>query len=436
MSNEVTVKGLRDYIIIFIILLIGFQAFPIIKIGGTFKVYELFAIVLLIVELLYIKTLKLAGNIALIAFCFFIVSPIISYLYSNLFLGYPHGFYHQYPDASTFKFNFYVFPALVLIYMFFNFFVFNRVVISRYIYQNFEAILKYSVIIGTLISVYSLLAMFFGDVVLKLPSFIQNKSEFNYRSYGFSQEPSFYVLYQGWICLFAWYTKRLFNKKIWYFIILLNAASLVLSLSTNIASFFVVVLCSVFLLRNSFKRRLWALITVAAAVLAGYLVILYFDLFDLFNYVFTAKITSFTAPEFSYSSGGIRRYTSELGIRIFKDHWLTGVGVGDSIYYMYVYDYLKLDDIVVAGTFPQNAFSCVLSEQGIIGGGLFLALLLSIVRKFWVYRNESKYNQMFLSGTLFNIACLLSIVPVYAIYMWIFIALGLNYIKNFNSVIG
>jgi hypothetical protein len=426
-------RSLKDSIIVSIIFLMGFQAFPIIKLGGTFKTYELLSILLVIIELIYVKRFKFANSLALVAFALFVFSPIISYLYSNLFLGYPTGFYNYYPYVSSFKFNYFIFPALLLVYMFFNFFVFNYVIISSYVYLNLKNILKYSVIIGSLIAIYSLFSMFFGDVVLRLPSFIQNKTEYPFRSYGFSQEPSFYILYQGWICLFTWYTRHLFSKKVWCFLIMLNMAALVLSLSTMIAAFLGIILSSAFIFKSSFKKRTWIIFSLLLLLLAGYFIMMYFNLSGLFEYVFTSKLEGFfTAPEFTFTSGGIRRYTSQLGIEIFKDHWLTGVGVGNSIYYMYIYDYLKMDNVVVAGTFPQNAFSCVLSEQGIIGGGLFFVFLLLIIRKFWINRNKSEYNQMFLLGTLFNIVCLLSIVPIYSLYMWVFIGLGLNYVKNFN----
>lgn len=425
-------RKLKDSLILAIILLIGFQAFPIIKVGGTFKIYELLALVLLLLELLYIKGFKFANNTSVVAFCFFVISPLISYLFSNLFLAYPSGFYNKYPGADSFKFNYYIFPFLQMLYMFFNFFVFNAIVISSYIYCNLKKILKYTVLIGTGIALYSIFAMFIGDLILKLPSFIQNKTEYDFRSEGFSQEPSFYILFQGWICLFAWYIRPLFKKHIWYGIMLINVASILLTFSTTIAAFLLIILISPFILNTSYKLKIKVLIIVGIGLLITYFALIYFNLYPLFEYVFVSKITNFfTAPEFTFDSGGIRRYSSELGVKIFKDYWLTGVGVGNSIYYMHIYDDLNMN-IISAGSFPQSAFSDVLSEQGIIGGTTLLWFLFSIFRKLWTNRNRSGYNRMFFLGMLCNIVVMLSIAPIYALYLWVFIALGLNYIKYFE----
>lgn len=431
-------SNFKNKLILSIILLIGFQAFPIIKIGGTFKIYELLALVVLFIDVAYINKFKFANNVALAAGCFFVVSPIISYINSNLFLGYPDGFYRRYPEANSFKYNFYVFPFLQLIYMFFNFSVFNSIVISSYLFKNFEKILKYSVIVGSCISLYSLFAMFVVDIVRLLPSFIQNRSFYEFRSLGFSQEPSFYVLYQVWICLFAWFAKHLFKRPTWNLIILLNISSLLLTFSSALAGLFVVILLSVFIFNSSLKVKMQRVLILLVVLLSGYLAIIYFDLWTLFEYSFISKVSNFlAAPVDTMDSGSFRRYTSEIGIRMFKDHWLAGVGIGNSIYYMYIYEFKMgievFGDTLGASIFPQSLFSCVLSEQGIIGGASLLWFLFAILRKFWVNRNKSNYGKMFLLGTIFNIVVMFSIAPVYALYIWVFIALGLCYIKYYKT---
>lgn len=431
-------RTLKDSLVLLIILLIGFQSFPIIKIGGVFKLYELSALLLLLIELSFIDKFRFAGNISIAACCFFVLSPIISYLCANFFLPYPSGFYYKYRDADSFKFNYYVFPFLQVIYMAFNFTAFNAIAISKYIYERFEKILKFVVIIGTLIASYSLFALFIGDVILLLPSFIQNKTYYDFRSSGFSQEPSFYVLYQGWVCLIAWYTRHLFNRYIWYMIVALNILSLLLTSSTALAGFAFIILISVFIVKNSFKVRMRMVLAISAVLLTGYFIMNYYDLYSAFEYIFVSKITGFfSTPETTTDSGSYRSYTSSIGIRIFKDHWLTGVGVGNSLYYMYIYEFkmgiIEFGEMLSPGTFPQNSFSSVLGDQGIIGGSAFLWFLTAILRKFWINRNKNKYTKMFLIGTLFNFLAMLSIAPAYSLYLWVFIALGLCYIKNYSQ---
>lgn len=135
-------------------------------------------------------------------------------------------------------------------------------------------------------------------------------------------------------------------------------------------------------------------------------------------------------------SGGFRSYTTGIGIKIFLDHWLTGVGVGNSIYYMHIYEnrmgIISFGETLQPGSFPQNLFSIVLSEQGIIGGLLLIGFLFSCLRKFWRFRNNSKYNNMFLIGALFNITAMLTIAPEYSLFLWVFFALGLGYVKHIN----
>jgi len=430
-------KSLKNYLVLLIVVLIGFQQFPVVRIGGSFKLYELAALGLLITDFVHIKHFRFYSSTSLFAFGLFVISPIISFIYSNLFLGYPTGFYLNYPDADSFKFNYYIFPFLQLIYMLFNFSAFNGIIGSKYIYGNFDKVVKCVIIIGTIISLYSLVAMSTVDVIRLLPQFIQNKSDFHFRSSGLSQEPSFYVLFQTWICLFVVYSKNLFKKLAWWLILIINISSLVATFSTTLVALILIITCSVFFLRNSLKRRFTIVFSVSIFISCIFIVIDLFNLNDLFNWLFVNKIQNFfTSPNHTLDSGGFRSYTTGIGIKIFTDHIVTGVGVGNSIYYMYLYEnkmgIISFGETLLPGSFPQNLFSIVLSEQGIIGGLLLLGVLFSCLRKLWLYRNATKYNSMFLIGALFNITAMLTIAPVYSLFLWVFLALGLGYVKYFN----
>lgn len=430
---------LKAWAAIGIIVLIDFQQFPVLRIGGSFKLYELLALLLLIIDLLFIHRLKLAGPVALIAFGFFIISPIISYCYSNLILSYPSGYYLKYPEAASyFKFNYYAFPLLLMVYMFFNFSAFNEIALSSHVYVKLNKILKVSVVIATCIAVYSITVMFTGDFILKLPSYIQNKRYYAFRSSGFSQEPSIYVLYQTWICLMLWYGKSLFGKKKWYVFFAINVASLILTFSSSLASLALLCVLNVFIFKSTFKAKVITILSILVLVFVGIWLINYFDLYDIFVYTFTSKVQNFlTAPAYTTDSGSFRSYTSGIGMKIFKDHWLTGVGVGNSIYYMYLYEFkmgiLVFGETLHPGALPQSLPPTILSEQGIIGGALFIGLLAYSFSLFWRYRNASDYNKMFLNGFLFNASVMISVFPTYSMFIWVFIALGINYIRHFNK---
>jgi hypothetical protein len=422
-----------------VLFFIGFQQFPIIRIGGSFKIYELFAIVILLVDILSIRKLKFAGIVSIAAFLFFVVSPIISYLYSNIFLGYPNSFFLKYTNVDTFKFNFYVFPLLQLMYMFFNFSTINAITISSFIYSKFNSILKIIVIIATCIAIYSLIAMFTVDIITYLPQFVQFKQPYHFRSSGLSQEPSFYVLYQTWICLIIWYTKKMFKVRNWYILLIINIASLLLTFSTTLVGFFLILILNIVIFKSSVKLKSLMIIILIILLLIGYYIIDHFGLYAGFEYAFISKLSNFfSAPQHTLDSGSFRSYTSSIGIKIFKDHWLTGVGVGNSMYYMHLYEFkmgiTEFGQPLTPGTFPQNLFSIVLSEQGIIGGLSLLYFLLCVFTKTWINRNKSELNKMFMNGVLFNIATMFSIAPAYSLFMWVFIALGLNYIRHFNSL--
>ncbi|MDB5159545.1 MAG: hypothetical protein JWR50_4252, partial [Mucilaginibacter sp.] len=353
---------------------------------------------------------------------------------------YPTGFYLKYPEATSFKFNFYIFPLLQLIYMFFNFSAFNEITGSLYIYQNFERILKTTVIIGTCIAGYSVLAMLIFDPVRYLPSFIQAKHLYVFRSSGLSQEPSFYVLYQTWICLFAWYSKKMFSKNLWYFLIAINIVSLIFTFSTTLAGLALILILNAFIFKSAFKTKAAILFFIVIIVTAGFVIINHFELNEYFEYFFISKTNSFfNAPPHTTDSGSFRRYTSGIGLQIFKDNWLTGVGVGNSIYYMYKHEFKMgievFGETLSPGTFPQNLFSIVLSEQGAIGGLTLFYFLIASFRKLWRARNCGRYGKMFITGFLFNVSAMLTVAPVYSMFLWVFIALGLNYAIYQSNVV-
>ena len=429
---------LETKLVCLIIFSIGFQQFPVIRIGGSFKIYELLAICLLGVNLFTPTKSRYSSYINLYTFCFFIVSPLLSYISSYIFLDYPSGFYRTYEDTDSFKFNYWIFPGLQLVYMFFNYTAFNSIVKSKKIYDYFTDIIKICIWIGTGIAAYSLFAMFIVDFIAKLPEFLQNKHEYGFRSTGLSQEPSFYVLYQTWVVLMIFYSKNLFSKKLWILLLSLNVVSLLFTFSTTLVALALIILFCFFILKNSFKTKIWLLAVISVTLVGLYLIAISNSNWDYVEFYFINKLTNFfSAPQHTLDSGSFRSYTSRIGTEIFKLHPLTGVGVGNSIYYMYLFEdkmgILIFGERLLPGSFPQNAFSSVLSEQGIIGGIFFVLLLLKSLYLFWSYRNHDNYCRMFFTGFLFNLVTMGTIAPVYSLFLWVFIALGLGYIRNIAS---
>jgi O-antigen ligase len=429
--------NLETKISLIILATIGLQQFPVIRVGGSFKIYELMAMGLLIVNLFAISKARFVSLLKLYAFGFFVLSPLLSLVFSYIFLNYPSGFFSAYKDTDSFKFNYYIFPALQLVYMFFNYAAINSIIKSERLYQSFDKLLRIFIWIATIIAVYSIYAMFGTDFISKLPEFIQNKHEFFYRSVGLSQEPSFYVLYQSWIVLFIFYAKNSFSKNSWWILMFINVLSLLFTFSTTLLALLIIVFASFFIFKNPLKTKIWIIIGLLAAIVIGYLIILSTNNLDYLEAYFYNKIINFfSAPEHTLDSGSFRSYTSRIGIEIFKAHPITGVGVGNSQYYMYLYEgkmgIRVFGETLIPGVFPQNSFSIVLSEQGLLGGIFFILMLYKMLVQFWKFRNYDGFTKMFFIGFLFNVSTLLTIAPVYSLFLWVFPALGLGYIRNIN----
>ncbi|MDR2406842.1 MAG: O-antigen ligase family protein [Bacteroidales bacterium] len=439
---------LKYKIIFLIIVLIGFQQFPVIRIGGSLKIYEILAILLLFINILTFQYDKVHRNHRidrklLFVWILFVLSPIISLLYNYCMLGYPKSFYIEYPNASnSFKFNYWVFPWLQLLYVAFNFATFSTIYNSTLIYErlNLKRVIMVFVIIGTIIALYSLIALMTYDVIQYLPSFIQNKTLYTTRSCGLSQEPSFYVLYQGWVVLFTYYSKRFFRKPIWLFMIILNSISLLLTLSTTLLALIIILFISIFVLKNKFKIRLLSVCVAFSIALCGYFYLLKNNLFSLFESYFVVKVSNFFSGDITHTldSGSFRNYTARIGLHMFYDYPITGVGVGNSIYYMHEYDaqmgVISYGERLHSGSFPQNLFTCVLSEQGLIGGISLIVILLILVRLVWKNRNRNTLCRIFFIGGLFNIAAMFSIAPIYSLFLWVFLSFILGYYKYIDKL--
>lgn len=352
-----------------ILITIGFQQFPVVNVGGSLKIYEVIGL-----AMLWYYGLRLGDNIfAYMLFGFFIVSPILSLMAFYMMDGDVTSFYRAYRETEgKFRFNIYIFPLLQLLFMVVNYVVYYYLYYNRWIYRHFEFVKKWIVIIGTCIAVYSVASMFIGDVVTKLPEFIQNKHVYEFRSSGFSQEPSFYILYQGWIVLLAFFSKRTFNTLWWILILLINILALIFTFSSTLVVFVGVIALMVFVF-SKLRYKLFYLALLCGVLTAGYVTLSRYVDVKMLNYAFVDKVEDFLfGKDDAGGSGGFRHYESTLGWIMFKENPVVGVGVGNSIYYMHVAakksSIIPMDEQLHPGSFPPNTFACVFAEQGIVGG--------------------------------------------------------------------
>lgn len=435
MQPNTNQRKIYHFLLFYIIVLIGFQQFPVFRIGGSFKIYELLALILL----LKYKNPPIKDFKQFLLLVLFVVSPVISFIHFVLCLDIPKTFYLHYPEViGSFKFDSILFTVLQIIYMLFCYSALSKIYKDHWLYINFDKLRKTTVIIGTCIAIYSLFAIFIYDPIPYLPNFIQNKSIYIFRSGGLSQEPSIYIIYQTWIVLFNYYSKDLFKRKIWEIMLIINISSLILTFSTTLVALMLIILLSVFFGKSTKKQRFAILASISAFLLIGYIILINSEYYGLFETLFIHKIENFLEySDHTLDSGSFRNYTNRIGWAIFNEHPLLGVGVGNSVFFMHLYEFKMgintFGEMLHAGSLPQNLFAAVFAEQGIIGGCALLSFLFIMVRNFWENRNNHPYGKMFFIGGLFNISAMFTNANIYALFIWIFLIVALGYNKHYQQ---
>lgn len=435
MLSKTSQDRIYHFLLFYIIILIGFQQFPVIRIGGSLKIYELLALILL----LKFKSPPVKDVTQACLWVLFILSPIVSFIHYILFLGVPKTFYLHYPaTVGSFKFDSILFTILQIIYMLFCYSAISKIYKDNWLYYNFHKLRKTIVIVGTGIAIYSLFSLFIYDPILSLPSFIQNKGEFFFRSGGLSQEPSMYVIYQGWIVLFNYYSKDLFKRRLWKIMLIINISSLVLTFSSTLVALISIILLSTFIDKSTKKQRFIILISISFTLLAGYILLINSGYYDLFETIFIHKIENFLTPsDHTLDSGSFRNYSNRIGWAIFNDNPLFGVGVGNSVFFMHLYEFkmgiIHFGETLQAGVFPQNLFSAVFAEQGLLGGSALLYFIFLIIKSLWKNRNNHPYSKMFLIGGLFNIMTMFTNANIYALFIWVFLAIAIGYNRYYQQ---
>lgn len=426
-------KTLENKISYIILLVIGFQAFPVLSLGGSyFKFYELLGLIMLFIGFRIDKNVFLKA-----CFAYFVICPFVSLLWGWGYMGYPYHYFTRYahaPEAHSLKMNYYVFPVFALIFMFANYAVMRTIFRDDWLYVNIGRALKALVKVGTVISFFSLLAMVGLNVKHLLPIFDAANSDYGgMRSLGFSKEPSTYVVFQTWIVLFAVATKGLFKRRTWRMIMLLNVASLVFTFSSAIVAFALVAAVSPLLIfKSSKKMKVAAIIIVAVLIIGGFAVITYLGLTDSLIYIYQDKIEHFFSPsDHTTDSGAFRNLTSRIGYKIWVLSPIFGVGVPMSTYYMHLFEnkmgIATWGEEIGPMHFPQNAYSQTLAELGVCGFVALCFMLFIVVKHLWKLRRKDRLVPYLLMGVVCNMAYLFSNATLYSFYLWIFIAFSAGY---------
>ncbi|MBN3229622.1 O-antigen ligase family protein [Pectobacterium brasiliense] len=433
-------KDVRNFLCLAIIFLIGFQQFPVIRIGGSFKLYELISIVLFFASL---ATGEMNRQKELFSFLFFIVSPFVSYVF--FLVGWQndiHGYYERFGNWDEFRYNYYVATFVSFFYFFLCWVAFSEISKNHWLYLNRRRVIRGIVLSAHVIGWYAILSSISNGVfniptpIQLLPDWLQNIGDVSYgiRASGFSQEPSFYVFFQGWVVIFTYYYRHYFSKVSGVYFFVFSSICLFLTLSSALVGFvFACFLSSLF--NSTLMRKIKAGVAVLLFSLILIMISVYYGFGDLIYYAFFEKLQNFfSEPETTIGSGQFRAYTASLGFHIFRDYPFFGVGPGASIFFMHAYEGqipIKIyGETLNAGSFPQNTYVSILSDLGVLG---FLSLSFFLLYVYRVIRNARRISEdmaPFHVGVIFTLAALLSIAPAYSMFIWVFLALGVCFSRG------
>lgn len=426
-------------------ILIFYQQVLVLNIGGSFKSYELIASVFLI---FWLSKLKIYSKYCAVLFLFFVISPIPGNLFF-LINEEKFFYYNRFPEASDItRFNMSIAPVIVYFYYLICFAAVNIIVGSRKVFEQHVVIVRWFVISGTIVSIYSLYGLIFvnllgfPDLVPSIIDYRNSNPDTQSRVTGFSAEPGTYVFCVSWILIYLFFFKGLFSKRILFTLILINTLVLFLTLSSLILAFVLSILVYT-LCFEKFKYRLYMVASLSIGGCILYLTLSELIGADLVEYYFLGKIAEFfSSPNNTFNSGSFRAYTSLLGLELFKEFPIFGIGGGNSYFLMWKNEHNMgieaFGQIIDYSTAPQNSHAKILAELGFFGYFLFISFFFMLLRSIakgikdakarGVKTNESYIYKVAFIGVLMTFLMLFSIYPEYSLFLWINIALVLNYI--------
>jgi O-antigen ligase len=446
--------GHDSQFILRITLLLGifiyFQQVFVVNIGGSFKIYDLLALSTCL-WLIACSEKKIYGSSSLYLFLFFCVFSCVGYFYFY-FLDDSVNYYIRFPEAKEkIRFNKFFAPLMVYAYCFFTWACINAITGSRRVYFEIERVYRYFVVSGTIIAIYALYGMIFvgamgmPDIVPNLMDHRNSQPEdYALRTIGFSSEPGQLAPILSWTVLYAYYAKNMFSRFTRLVVLVMTGFALLFTFSSSLLAF----LLSWCLFVLAFSSK-WDKIRMLLMVTISFLIIIivadHFELLDMLEYFFLDKFKEFIDPSsaIGQNSGVQRAFTSLLGLEVFKNYPIFGVGAGNSYFFLHTHEnQIHIwADMLTYSTAPQNSHSMILAEMGIIGYLTFIIFYFSMLWKAIKEYRKSR-DQMVkahIIGTLATFGFLFSVYPIYSFFLWFNIALLMNglffsrfYVKNNN----
>lgn len=418
-------------IIDLLFLTIFFQQVFVINIGASLKIYEILSFLFLFH---FLFNLKIYTRKNVLIFVLFAIIPLI-----NIFLfrfQFDPNYYTRFSESSgTYRFDHRTTGVLIYIYTLLTFSVLNFMTSSKYVYTNQNKLIRYYVYGSVVTSLYCIYAIFVNLFSLPdiIPSFLDyrnSKPSDQFRATGFSSEPGTLILSLSWSLFYILFHIELFSNKKRILFGTLIVITLLLTMSSMLLSIIICLIVNYVFFEKENRIKKLSNISLAL-ILCTCLSLLIFD-FDFIIYTFLNKIFDFlNTPYDTLSSGSFRAFTSSLGMDIFYNFPIFGVGAGNSVYLMFQNEHHK--DILVWGevltnsTYPQNSHAKILAEYGLIGYTCFAVYLFEILRKCYA-DSDDKIKRIGLIGVINTIIMLFTIFPEYSLFIWINLALVSNHL--------
>lgn len=433
-AGNITLKHLIYWLTVSIVLTIFFQQVFVFNVGGSFKIYELISLILCGI-FIFIDRPIIYGNLSAVLFVYFVILPLgglILYYASPL----PYDYYQRFPDAvDTLRTNIIVAPLLLLIYYWFTWTVINYVISSKELYEKRDKIIRLFIRVATIVAIYNFYAfvfvkyMGFPDIV---PSFLDYRNSPTYstgRFGGFSDEPGTYIILQTWVVYYLVLGKIDVRHRKLIFII--NLVSWLMTLSSLLIPG--IAILSMFYLINNKRARIKIILWGAIVSLCSILLIRQYNLESLIRYMAKEKLENYLyGADHTLDSGSFRNFTTRLGFRLFEDHPIFGTGPGTSCFFIWHYEHemgIKTwGETITKTTYPQNTYSKIAGEMGILGLGVFLVFFLLLLKKEWD-RRLSPFMFTSLAGTIFILVAYSTTYPETSLFLWLNIALACNTIQ-------
>lgn len=401
-----------------LILAFGFfQQVLVINVGGSVRLSDLLCLIGGVAVVFNQK--KFRGLPLIILFAFFVISPLIGQLLAIIKFTDFNRFYAIFgKEASGLRYDRTL--ASIIIYLYYLIVFLYAALLSTCELNefNFKKLTKTFIFAGLFTCTYSL----YGFLIVRgfgapdlIPSFLDSRNNTpisEVRPSGFSSEAGDLSFMLVWVLFLLTFQKKLFSSGFSFASKILVTITLIASFSSGIVSLFIsIIFYNIFWNRN-FLPLVWT-------ILFGLIVVgialnnpaVAFVLHQKILKVFEGMMTG----AFPVGSAGIRGYHWYLGLELFKDNMLFGVGGGGSYFHLWRYDIwgeAELDG-------PKNLYIKVASETGLFGVSLLFIFYYIVIRDaLRLKKIDAQFSSLLFISLLYFSLSITALSTIYSLWVW------------------